>query len=135
MSPSQESDEAVYLVYDHDCPMCRTWCCSTFPQGNGTVELVDARKEGALMDEITAAGLDIDQGMVLKAAGRLHYGPDAIREATRRFGRGGVVGRVNRLLFGGRRRAAALYPLLRGVRNLLLRIAGIAFICNLDRRS
>ena len=30
------------------------------------------------MDEITAAGLDIDQGMVLKVGGTLHYGADAI---------------------------------------------------------
>ncbi|MGH8665763.1 MAG: hypothetical protein ACREUX_15990 [Burkholderiales bacterium] len=31
-----------------------------------------------LMDEITAAGLDIDQGMVLKLRGQMYYGADAI---------------------------------------------------------
>ena len=30
------------------------------------------------MEEITAAGLDIDQGMVVKVGGQIYYGPDAI---------------------------------------------------------
>jgi hypothetical protein len=114
--------------------MCRTWCCKAFPDGADGVELVDARKGGALMAEITAAGLDIDQGMVLKVGAALFYGADAIREATRRSRRRGPMATLNRVLFGHARVAGALYPLLRDVRNLLLRLLGIPFIRNLEKR-
>lgn len=132
-TPTGESEPPV-LVYDHDCPMCRTWCCNAFPEGNGEVVLADARKGGALMDEITAAGLDIDRGMVLKKDGRLHYGADAIREAALLSRRRGVMASLNRLLFAHKGRADALYPFLRDVRNALLRVAGIPFIRNLEKR-
>ena len=50
-------------------------------RGGGDYALVDARKGGcALMDEITARGLDIDEGMVVKVGNDLHYGSDAIFE-------------------------------------------------------
>lgn len=65
MEPSAQ--EVIWLVYDHDCPVCRTYC--KYVRIRDTVRrlrLVDARQPGALMDEITAAGLDIDQGMVLR---------------------------------------------------------------------
>ena len=69
----------IWLVYDGECPLCRTYCKYVrIRAAAGRLHLVDARQPGPLMDEITAAGLDIDQGMVVKLGGRLYYGPDAI---------------------------------------------------------
>jgi len=124
----------AYLVYDDDCPMCRTWCRGAFPDGDGDVVLVDARQGGPLMDEITAAGLDIDRGMVLKVGDTLHYGPDAIHQATLRSRRSGAVGALNRLLFRSGRVARLVYPPCREARNLVLRLLGIPFVRNLERR-
>ncbi len=73
-------DDDVWLVYDGDCPVCSTWCRYVrLREAVGTLHLVDARQPGALMDQITAAGLDIDQGMVLKFKDVIYYGPDAIQ--------------------------------------------------------
>ena len=87
------------------------------------------------MDEITAAGLDIDQGMVLKTGDKLHYASDAVREAARLSRRGGAVGAINRTLFGSQTLARISYPAGRAFRNGLLRLLGIPFIRNLENRS
>ncbi len=87
------------------------------------------------MEEITAAGLDIDQGTVLKADGVLHYGSDAVREVTRRSKRGGAVGLASRTCLGSATLARVSYPMARSFRNGLLRVLGIPLIRNLEKRS
>ena len=132
--PDHQQTEPAYLVYDDDCPVCRTWCTDAFPDQSAGVVLVDARKDSALMDEITGAGLDIDQGMVLKVGDTLHYASDAVREATLRSRRGGIAGAVNRMVFGSQAIARISYPIGRAFRNGLLRVLGIPFIKNLENR-
>ena len=76
----------IFLVYDRQCPMCEYYCTlSRVRESAGRLVLVDARDGGPLMGEITAAGLDIDDGMVLKVGDRLYYGADAARHPQRRF--------------------------------------------------
>ena len=41
----------------------------------GELELIDKRDGGSLVDEISARGWDIDQGMVIKLDNELYYGP------------------------------------------------------------
>ena len=60
----------IYVLYDDQCPFCRSYCrLLRLREAAGGLVLVDARKPSALMDEITARGLDIDQGMEI---GRAH---------------------------------------------------------------
>lgn len=73
------------------------------------------------MDEITAAGLDIDQGIVLKMDEGLYYGSDAIHALALMSSRAGFFNRINAAVFRSRRLSAVLYPLLRFFRNLLLK--------------
>jgi len=73
------------------------------------------------MEEITLQGLDIDQGMVVKIGGTLHYGADAIHALARPGIAPGIFGRINRWLFASQRRSKILYPVLRSARNLLLK--------------
>ena len=69
----------ILLVYDWECPACDTYCRSVrVPRSIGRLRLVNARETTAAMEEITKAGLDIDQGMVVKTGGQLYYGSDAI---------------------------------------------------------
>ena len=69
----------ILLVYDQQCPLCDFYSrIVRVRESVGALVLVDAREDSAVMQEITAAGLDIDQGMVLKMAGRIYYGADAI---------------------------------------------------------
>ncbi|MBT5435710.1 MAG: DUF393 domain-containing protein [Rhodospirillaceae bacterium] len=126
--PEESFNEPIYLVYDDQCPVCRTWCRDAFSDSSTGITLVDARRPGDLMDEITAAGLDVDQGMVLKVNGKLFYDAEAIREATALSPRRGIAGSMNHVLFSRNGAAALAYPLGKAFRSLLLRLLGIPLI-------
>lgn len=135
MSDARKTGE-VWLVYDGECPVCNTYCrYARIRDAVGELHLVDARQPGALMDEITAAGLDIDQGMVVKFEGVLYYGPEAIRMLTLLSTPSGLFNRINYLFFGGRGRAGFFYPAGKAVRNVILKIMGIGYIENLKTTS
>lgn len=126
----------IWLVYDDDCPVCRTYCKYVrINEAAGKLHLVDARKPGPLMDEITAAGLDIDQGMVLKWKQATYYGPDAIHMLSLLSTRSGLFNRVCYLFFGTRWAARVFYPVGKAFRNVLLKLLGIPFIGNLKKKQ
>ena len=80
----------------------------------------------------TVLGLDIDQGMVLKMGGVIYYGADAIHALALISSRSGVFNRLNYWLFKSKRVSAVLYPLLRFIRNLILKTLGKTKINNLN---
>lgn len=124
--------DEVLLVYDRQCPVCDAYCRLVRVQPSaGTLRLIDARASTSIMDEITAAGLDIDDGMVVRMDGRLYYGSEAINALALRSDRSGIFNRLNSVVFGSQRAALTIYPLLRACRNLLLKCLGRTRINNL----
>mgnify|MGYP006147597495 FL=1 len=115
--------EPILLVYDKDCPACNAYSqLVRIRQSVGELQLVNAREDSAVMRELTACGLDIDQGMVLIMANNRYYGSDAIYMLSLLSSRSGIFNRLNYHLFKSRRVAKVLYPLLRGCRNVLLKL-------------
>lgn len=124
----------ILLVYDKECPACGYYSeHSRIRESVGNLVLLNARDGGLVMDEITAAGLDIDQGMVLKVGNELYHGADAIHAMALMSTRSGMFNRLCHHLFRSKRVAALLYPVLRGGRNLLLRILGRSKVNNLEQ--
>lgn len=124
--------DEVLLVYDKQCPACDYYCnLVRIRESAGRLVLVDARDGGPIMDEITRAGLDIDQGMVVKVGGRLYYGSDAIHVLALMGTNSGLFNRITYLSFRYRPVARVLYPMLRFCRNLLLKYLGRTKINNL----
>jgi predicted DCC family thiol-disulfide oxidoreductase YuxK len=135
MNSYEDARGEAWLVYDGECPVCNAWCLrARIRETVGELHLVDARQPGPLMDEITAAGLDIDQGMVLKFRDVLYYGPDAIRVMTLLGTRAGWFNRLNYWFFATPARAGVWYPLGKAVRTLVLKLCGIRYIENLRRK-
>jgi len=127
-----ENQINVWLVYDGECPVCRTYCkYIRMREAVGNLQLVDARQPSAMMDEITAAGLDIDQGMVLKFKDTIYYGPDAIHILTLLSTPSGFFNRINYYFFSTKLGAKIFYPLGKAFRNVLLKLLGIRYIGNL----
>ena len=115
--------EPILLVYDKDCPACNAYSqLVRIRQSVGELQLVNAREDSVVMRELTARGLDIDQGMVLIMANSTYYGSDAIYMLSLLSSRSGIFNRLNYHLFKSRRVAKVLYPLLRGCRNVLLKL-------------
>lgn len=122
----------IVLVYDRECPACDTYCrwVEVEPSA-GRLRLVNARQPTAIMEEITEARLDIDQGMVAKIGGHLYYGSDAINALALISSRSGLFNKLNYYGFRSRMLSHILYPALRACRNLLLKAMGKTKINNL----
>ncbi len=101
----------------------------------GGLLLVDARTPSELLAQVTAAGLDIDQGMVLKLGEQLYYGADAIAALALISSRSGLFNRVNYWIFRSSRVSRYLYPMLRSMRNLLLNMLRKHKINNLCKNN
>jgi len=115
-------EREVLVVYDRQCPVCEAYCrMARLRESAGPLRRVDAREDSAVMEEITRRGLDIDQGMVVKVGDSLYYGADAIHALARMSSRSGVFNRLSHWLFRSRTRARLLYPILRALRNFLLK--------------
>ncbi|AWX99042.1 hypothetical protein A8139_02790 [Marinomonas primoryensis] len=128
------TDKQILLIYDKECPACHFYCqIVRIRQSVGELVLIDARENPEVLQEVTAQGLDIDQGMVLKMDGQLYYGADAIHLLALLSGRSGVFNRLNYWLFSSKKVAAILYPILRSCRNVLLKILDKTKINNLNR--
>lgn len=113
----------IVLIYDKDCPACNAYCqLVRIRQSVGELTLVNAREDSAILRELTAQGLDIDQGMVLKMGDKLYYGSDAIYMLSLLSSRSGLFNRLNYHLFKSRKVANWLYPVLRACRNMLLKL-------------
>ncbi|WP_215395682.1 DCC1-like thiol-disulfide oxidoreductase family protein [Rheinheimera oceanensis] len=126
------AENPILLIYDKDCPACNAYCQMVrIRQSVGELKLINAREDTEVMQQITAQGLDIDQGMVLKMGDNWYYGSDAIYMLSLLSSRSGLFNRLNYHLFKSKRLAKLLYPLLRFFRNLLLKLLGKRKINNL----
>jgi predicted DCC family thiol-disulfide oxidoreductase YuxK len=126
--------DEVWLVYDGQCPVCTFYCRYVrIRAAVGTLHLVDAREPSALLDEVSALGLDIDQGMVLKFKHAIYYGSDAIHMLTLLGSPSGLFNTANFYVFRTRLGARIVYPIGKACRNLILKLLGIRNIDNLKR--
>jgi predicted DCC family thiol-disulfide oxidoreductase YuxK len=127
-----QKKQTVEIVYDGKCPVCTAYCTNIKPDNETELVLIDARKPSPLMDEITAKGLDIDEGMVVRINnGDLHYGSDAIHALSKISGKPGWVRTINRFFFSSEKLASVFYPFGKFIRNRVLDILRIKRIRNL----
>ncbi|MCG8492440.1 MAG: DUF4166 domain-containing protein [Sneathiellales bacterium] len=119
---------SVQFVYDGDCPLCRAAARAfRIKKAAGSLEVVDAR-EGAshpLVREVIEAGLNLDEGMVVKYGGRLYHGADALQIMALIGSSQGWFNQLNAFLFKIPVIAKISYPVMRAGRNLLLRLLGV----------
>lgn len=127
-----ETAREILLVYDKECPACNYYChLARIRESVGKLVLVDAREASPAMDRITAAGLDIDQGMVLIVGSEMYYGSDAIHMLAMLSTRAGFFNRLAYYVFRSKALAGILYPVLRACRNVLLKVLRKTKINNL----
>ncbi len=123
------------LMYDGECPMCRRYVrWQRIRREVGELELIDARQESEARRELTAMGIDLDQGFALQIGERWYHGSEALHRLTLLGTRSGIFNRLMYRLFASQRRTARLYPILKACRNGLLRVLRKAPIGNLRRR-
>lgn len=113
------------IVYDGDCPFCSAYVrLVRLRETFGKVRLVDARSDDPIVDEIRAAQLNLDEGMVLKLGGALYHGDRCLHMVALMSTPSGLFNRVTKALFTSPRMARRLYPLLVAARNATLALLG-----------
>jgi predicted DCC family thiol-disulfide oxidoreductase YuxK len=118
-------DPDAWLVYDGECPFCSRYVRYVrLRTAVGKLHLVNAREGGPLVDEMVQAGLDLDEGMVLKMGGRYYHGADCIHALALLSSGSDAFNRINAAIFRSSALARALYPILRAGRNAVLRGLG-----------
>ena len=124
----------MWFVYDGECPICSYAAHALrIKRSVGDLVLINARDQPGhpLVREVTQAGLDLDDGMVLKLHGELYHGDDALHMMALLGSKSGWFNRANVILFRSRRIARLCYPAMRAGRNLLLRLNDVDKIANL----
>jgi predicted DCC family thiol-disulfide oxidoreductase YuxK len=124
----------IWFVYDGECPICTIG--ATFykiRQSVGELHVVDARKEKQhpVMHEINAAGLDLDEGMVIKYRDRLYHGRDALLLMAKLGTDKGMFNKINNGLFQFEPLAKLAYPFMKLTRNVAITLKGVGKIKNL----
>lgn len=122
---SVSGDRDTWILYDGDCPFCRNYVSFLKLKAVlGEVRLIDARQAPMELEQVRAAGLYIDEGMVLCRDGRLYHGDECMHILATLSEREDLLGKLYAWVFGSSRRSAWLYPLLRAGRSATLRLLG-----------
>ena len=117
--------QGAVIVYDGQCPFCSTYVRFTrLREAIGPVKLVDARSGDPVVEEAIRAGLNLDEGMVLKYGGRLYHGADCLNMLSLLSSRSGLFNRLMAFTFARPGIAHMAYPTLRAGRNATLRLLG-----------
>ena len=118
---SQLSD--AVLIYDKGCPMCDHYCHMI--RIKPALHLLNAREHPEVVAQLAQLGFDIDQGMVLKYANNYYFGADALHMLALLGSERHFLSQFNAYLFRSKMRATLIYPILRALRNTVLKILGI----------
>ncbi len=136
--PTPNGGDDLAIIYDAECPVCTAYSCSVEigQESAPGVRRINARDgDDALVRQAKAAGLDLDEGMVVAHNGKLYHGADALNIMARLAPRQGIGNRLHRLAFGNQAFSRLVYPVLRAGRNTLLKILGRTKIRDIDRKS
>jgi predicted DCC family thiol-disulfide oxidoreductase YuxK len=114
-----------YLLYDGECPACSSFVAfSRLRQSHPSLQLLDARHQPELVKELRRAGYEINEGMVMRLGDRILFGGEVTAMMARLSKEPGRLRRALLWTIGEAPWSNALYPVLRGGRNLLLKLLG-----------
>lgn len=120
------NENTVWLIYDRECPICKPSANALKIQAAvGELVLVNARHPHPILSEIKQAGLNIDKGMVIKINNAFYQGAKAQHVLAMIGTSQDWFNRTNVYLFRSKWMAEILYPLMRSIRFILLKIKGI----------
>jgi predicted DCC family thiol-disulfide oxidoreductase YuxK len=118
---------SLWLVYDGDCPFCAaTARMYRLKKSVGHLHVVNAREAGdtELMREITAAKLDLNEGIVARFDGRLYHGAEALHLLAMLGSDNDWLNRLNVGLFRNPQTVRFAYPAMKFLRNTVLKLMG-----------
>lgn len=128
--------QSVWLIYDGSCPMCTAFGkVVRIRETVGTLHIINAREQHPILEEINQRRLNLDEGIVLKYNDSLYHGSNALHMLALLGSEHYWFNRLNAFLFRSKILAKIFYPVLKGMRNLLLWYNGLPKINNLEKMN
>ena len=127
--------DGIWFVYDGECTLCKTAALALrIKEEYGVLNLLNAREaaDHELMKAINARQYNLDEGMVIFDGEHFYHGKDALLFMAHFGENKGLFNILNKVLFGSDSVAKMVYPWMRGVRNLILKMKRVSKINNLD---
>ena len=124
----------VWFVYDGECPICSLGASLyRVRQQVGALHTLDARTEPnhPVMQEVNAAQLNLDEGMVIKYADQLYQGDAALHLMAKLGANTNPLTALGNGLFKSRTLSKLCYPSMKAARNIALKLKGVGQIGNL----
>jgi predicted DCC family thiol-disulfide oxidoreductase YuxK len=121
-SSSQDNrSDRLSIIYDGECPFCSNFVkLYAIHKKVAGVELIDARLQPGLVQELRSRGMDINEGMVVIWQGHYYFGAAGMHLLSVLGTEDGVFGVFNQLLFYNKRIAGLIYPALAAGRRITL---------------
>ena len=123
MAKTRTKMATLVLIYDGDCPVCQAYTAMLRLRESFTLELINARDGGPLVDRYST-DYDLNEGFLLLVDEAVYHGEAAIHRLALMSSPSGLCNRFNAWVFRSDRRSRLLYPWLKAGRNLLLRMLG-----------
>jgi predicted DCC family thiol-disulfide oxidoreductase YuxK len=119
------SDPGDFLLYDGECPVCSAFVAmARLRQARPGLELRNARDFPALVTELRAAGIEINDAFAVQINGQLLHGAEAMRLVSGLASPNSLAARLILSTVGSRYLSTPLYPVLVLARKALLLILG-----------
>jgi predicted DCC family thiol-disulfide oxidoreductase YuxK len=101
------------IIYDGQCPFCANFVkLYAIRKKVAEVELIDARLQPGLVQELRVQGMDVNDGMVVIWQGRYYFGAAGMHLLSVLGTESGIFEVFNQLLFRNRHVAGMVYPAL-----------------------
>ena len=118
-------EASLRIIYDGQCPFCTAFVkLLRLREAVGNVELIDARGDHPVVNEIRARGIDLDEGMVVALNDQFLHGDVAMTMLAAMTTRSGWFNRILRFGFSQPTISKLLYPPLVVGRRLTLKLLG-----------
>ena len=115
---------SIIIIYDGDCPFCRSYIALTRLRELSHTILLNAREEPGLCQELLDKDISLDEGMAVIINNEVHHGGDAINRITLLTSKNTLFNKFAYLVFSKPVISKFAYPVLRGIRNITLRLLG-----------
>ena len=115
---------SIIIIYDGDCPFCRSYIKLTRLRELSNTFLLNAREEPDLCQELLDKDVSLDEGMVVIMNNEVYHGGDAINRIALLTNKNTIFNKFVYLVFSRPVISRFAYPVLRGVRNITLRLLG-----------
>lgn len=123
----QEIDKnTLYLIYDDECPLCRNAVHAVnIKKAVSNLVLINARDAHPLIDLAYHKGFDLDQGMLVIYNNQYFYGADAVHFLAVLDSSSRILNKIMVQLLRSHRLTKIIYPVIKSIRRLLLKIRGV----------